>query len=160
MNVDVTPLPGIGIRKDFAIEGGRRIGVITRRDGSVELIASREGDPDSCQVSIPLSVAEAATMSSLLGAPQLVQKLQASQDRIPNVTTRTVTVTAESPYHGRALGDTRMRTRTGASIVAILRAGNHIPSPSPDEVLTMADILFVVGTEEGLDAAASVVRDG
>ncbi len=28
MNVEVTPLPGIGVRKDFALATGRRIGVV------------------------------------------------------------------------------------------------------------------------------------
>ena len=30
------------------------------------------------------------------------------------------------------LGDTHLRTRTGASVVAVSRAGQVIPSPGPD----------------------------
>jgi TrkA domain protein len=29
VNVEVTPLPGIGVRKDFALRDGRRIGVVS-----------------------------------------------------------------------------------------------------------------------------------
>ena len=55
MNVEVTLLPGIGVRKDFALASGRRIGVITRKDGANELIVSRKDDPDATQASITLS---------------------------------------------------------------------------------------------------------
>ena len=47
MNVEVTPLPGIGVRKDFALRDGRRIGVVTTRDGKLSLILSKTDDPDS-----------------------------------------------------------------------------------------------------------------
>lgn len=48
MNVEVTPLPGIGVRKDFALRNGRRTGVVTHRDGKIELIVSKSDDPDAC----------------------------------------------------------------------------------------------------------------
>ena len=48
VNVEVTPLPGIGVRKDFALRDGRRIGVISYRDGKLELIISKTDDPDAC----------------------------------------------------------------------------------------------------------------
>jgi len=53
MNVEVTLLPGIGVRKDFALASGRRIGVITRKDGANELIVSRKDDPDATQAPSP-----------------------------------------------------------------------------------------------------------
>ncbi|MES9567041.1 potassium transporter TrkA, partial [Rhodococcus qingshengii] len=31
--MEVTPLPGIGTRKDFVLSSGRRVGVVTHRDG-------------------------------------------------------------------------------------------------------------------------------
>lgn len=60
VNVDVTPLPGIGTRHDLVSRAGRRIGVITYRDGRRELIVSREDDPDACTASVPLTVEEVA----------------------------------------------------------------------------------------------------
>ena len=53
VNVEVTPLPGIGVRKDFALRGGRRIGVISLRDGSIELIVSKADDPDASLARLP-----------------------------------------------------------------------------------------------------------
>src|SRR6185295_4218852 len=63
VDVEVTPLPGIGTRQDFVSRGGRRIGVVTTRDGKVELIVSRQDDPDSCVASIPLTGDESATLA-------------------------------------------------------------------------------------------------
>ncbi|UYP20645.1 potassium transporter TrkA [Rhodococcus sp. Z13] len=160
MNVDVTPLPGIGVRKDFELASGRRIGVITHRDGHTDLIISKATDPDACAASLPLTVEEAATLSNLLGAPQLVAQLEDEHRDVPGVLTRQLHVHEGSRFDGAQLGDTALRTRTGASIVAVMRAGQVEPSPKPDFVLTGGDILVVVGTAEGLDAAAKILRNG
>ena len=76
MNVEVTPLPGIGVRKDFALRGGRRVGVVTHRDGKIELIVSKSDDPDACAAELPLTADEAGALANLLGAPQLVAQLR------------------------------------------------------------------------------------
>ncbi|WP_405492625.1 cation:proton antiporter regulatory subunit [Nocardia sp. NBC_00511] len=160
MNVDVTALPGIGARKDFEVRAGRRIGVVSHRDGGIDLIVSQRDDPDSCQVQVPLTTDEAAVLANLLGAPQLVERLKEEHSDLPGITTRQLTIGGDSPYRGRRLGDTQMRTRTKASIVAIMRAGQLHPSPGPEFVLDSGDVLVVVGTPHGLDACARILADG
>jgi TrkA domain protein len=59
---------------------------------------------------------------------------------------------SDSRYLGRPLGDTKARTKTGVSIVAILRGKSVIPSPTPQEILEVDDLIVAVGTREGLDA--------
>lgn len=157
VNVDVTPLPGIGVRKDFASRTGRRIGVVTQRDGQIELIVSKSDDPDACLASIPLTADEAGTLANLLGAPQLVAKLN---DELPGISTRQLPIKPSGPFDGRTLGDTAMRTRTGVSVVAVARAGQIHPSPAPDFTFTGGDLLVAVGTSEGLEAAAKILKYG
>lgn len=157
MNVEVTPLPGIGVRQDFSIRSGRRIGVITYRDGKFELILSKQDDPDATAASIPLAPEEAGTLAGLLGAPQLVSHLDQQHRDIAGITTRQLPVAA---FAGRTLGDTSLRTRTGASIVAVVRSGNAHPSPGPDFQFQSGDLVVVVGTAEGLDAAADILTGG
>lgn len=53
-----------------------------------------------------------------------------------------------------------MRTRTKASIVAVMRAGQLHPSPGPDFTFTRDDVLVVVGTPDGLDAAGKILSHG
>jgi TrkA domain protein len=50
-----------------------------------------------------------------------------------------------------------MRTRTGSSIVAVLRGANAIPSPGPDFRLAGGDTLIVIGTREGADSARVIL---
>ncbi|MGQ4614958.1 TrkA C-terminal domain-containing protein [Nocardia sp. R7R-8] len=160
MNVDVTALPGIGVRKDFEVRSGRRIGVVAHRDGDIDLIVSKLDDPDACAAQIPLTTDEAAVLANLLGAPQLVAKLNDDHRDLPGITTRQLPIGDDSPYDGRPLGETEMRTRTKASIVAVMRAGQLHPSPGPDFTFTAGDLLVVVGTPEGLDAAAKILTHG
>jgi TrkA domain protein len=62
-----------------------------------------------------------------------------------------------SPFDGRPLGDTQARTRTGASIVAVLRGGMTHPSPGPDFVLRSGDLVVTVGTRDGIDQVARIL---
>jgi TrkA domain protein len=160
VNVEVTPLPGIGVRKDFEAGSGRRIGVVVRRDGSTDLIASRSDDPDTVELQVSLSQDEAAVLGNLLGTPQLVAQLQEEHRDLPGILTRQFTLDPDSPFDGRTLGATGMRTRTKASIVAVMRAGQVVPSPGPDFVFTAGDVLVVVGTADGLDAASKILAHG
>ncbi|NUU25483.1 MAG: potassium transporter TrkA, partial [Streptomycetaceae bacterium] len=68
-----------------------------------------------------------------------------------------VALSVHSFWNGRELGDTRMRTETGVSIVAVLRRAGAIPSPAPDFRLAGGDTLIVIGTREGVDAAAALL---
>lgn len=156
----MTALPGIGVRKDFEVRSGRRIGVVAHRDGDIDLIVSKMDDPDACAAQIPLSTDEAAVLANLLGAPQLVAKLNDEHSDLPGITTRQLPIADESPYEGRTLGETAMRTRTKVSIVAVMRAGQLHPSPGPDFTFTSGDVLVVVGTPDGLDAAAKILTHG
>jgi TrkA domain protein len=158
VNVEVTPLPGIGVRKDFALRGGRRVGVVTHRDGKIELIISKPDDPDACMAELPLTVDEAAALSNLLGAPQLVAQLNDEHQDLPGIHTRQIPV--GPPFDGRTLGDTALRTRTGVSVVAVMRAGQVHPSPTPDFHLTAGDLMVTVGTTEGLDNAVKILKRG
>ncbi len=160
VNVEVTPLPGIGTRQDFVARAGRRIGVITYRDGRYELIISREDDPDACIASIPLTVDEAGALAGLLGAPQIVADLRRKNEGLTGVHTKQLSLLHGSPFDGRTLGDTQLRTRTAVSVVAVVRAGTVHPSPTPDFVLGGGDALITVGTTEGLAKAADVLDRG
>lgn len=160
VNVEVTPLPGIGVRKDFALANGRRVGVVTHRDGKIELIVSKSDDPDACVASLPLHAEEAGALANLLGAPQLVAQLTEEHREVPGVNTKQLPIRNGSPFDGRTLGDTALRTRTSISVVAVMRAGQVHPSPTPDFTFTAGDLLVAVGTSEGLDSAAKILQHG
>jgi CPA2 family monovalent cation:H+ antiporter-2 len=64
----------------------------------------------------------------------------------------------ESPWIGRSLSETGLRTETGAVIVAIERAGRSIISPSPSEVIQNSDQLFVFGEGEQMLLASRLLE--
>jgi TrkA domain protein len=65
-----------------------------------------------------------------------------------------------SPFVDRPLGDTRTRTRTGASIVAIVREDEIFASPGPAEIICSGDVLVVIGTEDGITGVKQIVDEG
>ncbi|WP_026556163.1 cation:proton antiporter regulatory subunit [Arthrobacter sp. 35W] len=158
MKIEEIPLPGIGFRRELLLGSGRRVGVVTHRDGQTELIVSRVDDPDACAASIPLSAEEAAALGGLLGGTQLIAQLTAEQKNVPGVTTHQILIRPGSAYAGRTLGDTQMRTRTGTSVVALLRSDEVIGSPRPDQVLEAGDLAVIVGTDSGLAEAAKILQ--
>jgi K+:H+ antiporter subunit KhtT len=160
VNVEVTPLPGIGVRKEFALANGRRIGVVTHRDGRLELIVSKAEDPDACLASLALTTEEAGALANLLGAPVLLAQLAEEHRDVTGISTRQLPIRPNGPFDGRTLGDTALRSRTGVSVVAVMRAGQVQPSPAPDFTLTAGDLLVAVGTAEGLDHALRILRSG
>ncbi|GAA5052938.1 cation:proton antiporter regulatory subunit [Nocardia callitridis] len=160
MNVEVTSLPGIGVRKDFPLSTTRRrIGVIDHHDGTIDVIMSKVDNPDVTE-QISLTAQEAAVLASLLGSPQLVEQLREEHREFDGLITRQLSLHDGSHYDGRRLGETQIRTRTKASIVAVVRSGQPIASPGPDFLFIAGDVLVVVGTAEGLDAAARILLDG
>ena len=71
-----------------------------------------------------------------------------------------IPIIAGSPYDGRSLGETQTRTRTGVSIVAVVRAGGILASPTPDFIFHVGDLVVAVGTIEGTTAASELFAHG
>ena len=68
-----------------------------------------------------------------------------------------LTLDANSPLAGRTVGSSRLRTRTGASIVAISRPAGLIANPEPTAELTAGDRLALIGTAEQVTAAEKLI---
>jgi TrkA domain protein len=150
-----TPLPGIGVQYDFVTAEGQHLSVIAHRDGSRSLNGYRTDDPDACVLSAHLTPAEAAALTDALQPPQHDAMLLHATEL--GLVVERVPLAATSRWNGRLLGDTRLRTRTGSSVVAILRGPYPIPSPAPVFRLAAGDVVILVGTREGAGAAAAIL---
>ena len=157
--MEQTSLPGIGVRHDFVTESGERIGVVSHRDGRRGLIVYDRDDPDARLAAIPLTDDEAEVLADLLGASLMLGQLAGLREQAAGLLTEQMPLPASSPFVGRLLGDTRARTRTSASIVAILRAGQVIPSPGPSFQFENGDVVVAVGTRKGLDALTRILAN-
>ncbi|MFC0866183.1 cation:proton antiporter regulatory subunit [Sphaerimonospora cavernae] len=160
MDLTRTGLPGIGLQHVLTTERGRQVGVISHHTGRRDLVIYDKEDPDTCVVTVLLTADEASTLAELLGTGRVVERLNELHRQVEGLVTEKIPISAGSPYDGRALGDSRVRTRTGASIVAVVRDGQVIASPRPDLVFAPGDVVVVVGTGEGTAAVADIFRNG
>ena len=155
--VEETPLPGIGVRHDFQTAAGRRVGVVSHRDARRELVVYDARDPDACVAQVRLTPEEADTLAEILGASRVIERLAALRQQVHGLVSEEIPIQPGTPYDGRPLGDTRARTRTGASIVAVIRGDEVIASPGPDFRFAGEDVVVVVGTPDGTAAVADIL---
>jgi TrkA domain protein len=160
VEIERTSLPGIGLQHVFTTTRGRRVGVVSHHSGRRDVVVFDRDDPDSAAATIVLTAEEARAVAELLGTARVVERLTELHRHVEGLVSEQVPITAGSPYDGRPLGDTRARTRTGASIVAVVRGGDVIASPRPDFVFRAGDIVLVVGTADGTAAVAAVLGTG
>ncbi|GAA3102869.1 cation:proton antiporter regulatory subunit [Streptosporangium carneum] len=160
MDVEQTALPGIGLRHEFTTRSGRRIGVVSHRTGRRDLVIYDPTDPDRACETVKLNDEEADALAELLGAPRIVQRLNALHREVEGLVSLQLPIPPGTPYAGRAMGDARVRTRTGASIVAVVRGGQVFASPGPDFTLDGGDVVVVVGSPESTSAVSDIFAHG
>jgi TrkA domain protein len=160
VHVERVELPGIGVRHDLFTADGRRLSVVSFRDGGRELALSDEDDPDRADEMIELTDDEATALSEVLGGTLLLTQLAGLREQVAGLYMEQIPVRADSPYVGRTLGDTKARTLTRCSIVAIIRDTGVVPAPVPADRLSSGDSLVAVGTRDGLDKLVRIIAGG
>lgn len=159
VQIERTDLPGIGFRDDIHTKDGQRIGILTLRTGGHELVMYSADDPDAGVAQVSLTDPESAVLAELLGHALLLHQLAEVGGGVAGLFTEHLAMPADSKYVGETLGSAKVRTKTGVSIVAIVRETEVIPSPVPDDVLEAGDVLVAVGTRDGLDAAVKILAN-
>lgn len=155
--IQETTLPGVGVRHEFEAAGGDRIGVVTYHSGRREVVFYDAGDVDTVAANARLTPDEARLLAELLGGATVVERLDDLRQRIAGLAIDWLPIASHSPYAGARLGETELRSRTGVSIVAIVRGDGAIPAPGPEDLLEGGDTVVVVGTAEGIDRAAGLL---
>lgn len=160
MDVKEVLLPGVGLRYEFTSHNGERIGIVARRGGDFDVVLYGPEDPDQARPVFHLTDDEAEAVAQILGAPRIAERFTELSREITGLETGQVHIVAGSPFVGHPLGDTRARTRTGASIVAIVRDEEVLASPGPAEMLHARDVLIVIGTEDGIAGVEQIIDKG
>lgn len=144
-------LPGIGERFDFNDARMRPFAVVARHDGSCVVHA---GD---VVLELPAPVARAVGLilaDRYAVNPAVVDQLAGV---LGGLVIDGMDVAAGSAAAGRSIAELGVRTRTGVSIVAIVRQGLPIVAPDPDERLAAGDRLVVAGRGSDLPGLAALV---
>lgn len=148
--VSETRLPGVGVRHEFTTAGGERIAVLSHRSGRREIVVYGPDDPDAATTVLHLSQGDTRTLAELLGSTQVSEALTEVQHQVEGLAIDWITVPPTSRFSRATIGEGDFRTRTGVSIVALVRGDTTIPAPGPEHQLEAGDIAVAVGTPHGL----------
>jgi TrkA domain protein len=155
-----TLLPGVGVRYELRTRDGNLLGLVLQREGAVEVAVYDRRDPDRARGVLRLDPDEVEAVAELLGAPRVTQRFADLSREVPGLRSARLTVVTGGPFDGRTLGDTRARTLTGCSVVALVHDQQVVTSPTPDQLLTGGDVLVVIGAEAGLVRMATLLSTG
>jgi CPA2 family monovalent cation:H+ antiporter-2 len=87
-----------------------------------------------------------------------VKTLPEKCEVISEIDTETYLVNERSHASGRSIKDLRIRTKTGATVIAVKRGSEIIPSPELEFVITPGDIVYLIGSKENLLKAFALLE--
>lgn len=159
-HLEETQLPGIGKRVEFFTDDGRRMGVVQHHAGRREVFVCQAADPDTTDVAVNLSEDDAHSLVEALGVVSVTEDAGQRTYEVEGLVFEWLDVAPGSPVVGRSIADARIRTRTGASIVAVIRSPRAVPAPEPDFVVQVGDTLVVAGTVDGIERVRELLETG
>lgn len=155
--VTETQLPGVGVRHEFTTASGERLAVLSHRTGRREIAVYDRADPDASSTVLHLSHDDTRTLAELLGGSPVSEAVNEVQ-RLQGVAIDWIRIRPGAELAGATIGDGRVRTRTGTSIVALVRGDTTVPAPGPEVRLEAGDIVVAVGTPDGLRQARAILE--
>jgi TrkA domain protein len=159
LEVRETRLPGVGTKFTLRTGRGEKISAIVHLDGMREVYHYE--DPDDSPHVITLNDEEARQLAAIIGGmvyrPQLVEDLEVA---LKDLVMEWIELPPSSPLVGLTVATCRIRSTTGATIVAILRESGSLATPHPDEVLRADDVLVVIGRPESFEDIKRLVAEG
>ena len=80
-------------------------------------------------------------------------------DLFDGASTETITVDESSPVVGKNLGELNLRGQSGATVIAVVRAGEETKiSPGADHKLSVGDVLILLGSTDKLQDAIAIIK--
>lgn len=157
IDVREATLPGIGKKYVMPLRAGGNMVIVVRPDGERHLYHFLEHD-DRPSDAVTLDEDEAQQVANLLGRPLVPSPDLEDLDLVLGALELDwVELPVGAPVVGRTLGESQLRKRTGASLVAILRDGRAVPNPPVDTVFEAGDTLLLIGSRDQTGAARSLV---
>jgi TrkA domain protein len=149
MKVKTSDLPGIGKSYSVATAEGARIVIVTHHQGNREIYYFKDPDQDEPELSVSFTDEEARQIGTiLLGVDYQPVADERMELILKSLRVDWLKVAPESCLAGKTILDSQIRTRTGATVIAIQRGDRLIGSPDIHEVILPGDVLMSVGTRE------------
>jgi CPA2 family monovalent cation:H+ antiporter-2 len=94
----------------------------------------------------------------MLRTPSLAPvEIRGIAEALGSASTETLFVEPDSPVVGKTIGDLRLRSRTGATVIAVVQDGRTEINPGPERKLEAEDVLVLLGSPEQIEIAASQI---
>ena len=154
-----TKLPGVGVRHEFTTSEGNDMAVIVHHDGRREIMTYDGDDPDACTTLVSLSEPDTQTLAEILGVSHVTETVTEIRQEIEGLAIEWFALPSTSDLAGVSIGSGEFRTRTGSSIVAVIRDDTAVPAPGADFELAAGDVLVAVGTHDGLASLRSLLGE-
>lgn len=159
LEVRETRLPGVGTKFTLRTSRGDKVSSVVHMDGLREIYHYPEGDEEPHVIT--LNDEEARQLGAIIGGvvyrPQLVKDLEVA---LKDLVMEWIDLPAASPLVGLTVATCRIRSTTGATIVAILRESGSLATPHPDEVLRADDTLVIIGRPATFEEIRRLVAEG
>lgn len=157
MQIKMADLRGIGKKLSLTTADDNKIVLVIHHSGKRELYFFEDADSDEADFSINLTANETREIGAqLLGAtyqPVDIDKMKIFKKQL---VMEWVELKSKSPIANKSISESKIRTKTGASIVAIVRGDDVIVSPEVDEVLLPGDTLMAAGKSEQITSFESL----
>lgn len=153
--VTETQLPGVGVRHAFTTASGEGVAVLSHRTGRREIAVYDRSDPDACSTVLHLSADDTRTLAELLGGSPVSEAVSGLQ-HLQGLAIDWIRIRAGAP--AGTIGERRIRSLTGTSVVAIVRGDDTVPAPGPEARLEVGDVVVAVGTPDGLRQARRILE--
>lgn len=85
------------------------------------------------------------------------RRLDELSQLLVGTTTDTLLLLDGSPAVGKSLEGLELRSRSGVTVIAVVREGKSIPNPGPDFVFGSGDVLVLLGSHKALDEATQLL---
>ncbi|MCX7944246.1 MAG: potassium transporter TrkA [Deltaproteobacteria bacterium] len=149
-------LPGVGVKYWRELENGRIITIIKHESGRFEIAFSSK-ESEIPEYYSEMTEEEAIDIGSIL-TQKVHQKIVEKMDiLVKNLIIEWFKI--PSTFKSRTIGEIQIRKKTGASVVAILREKETIPSPGPNDNISPQDVLLVVGKKESIESFKKLFND-
>ncbi|GAA0249598.1 cation:proton antiporter regulatory subunit [Haladaptatus pallidirubidus] len=160
MTVYEADVPGVGKKYEIDTNDETRLVILIHHDGRREVYHRVSEDADSEKL-FSLTGEQARKVGSILEGAYF-QPVEIDDATVPlgDALIEWLDVSPTSTVVGKTLRSLDLRSRTGASVIAIQRGEKTVPNPSPEETIQADDILVTIGTrDEHASLSALITAD-
>ncbi|NYT06474.1 MAG: cation:proton antiporter regulatory subunit [Methanomicrobiales archaeon] len=151
-------LPGIGTKYELETDHGDALAIVYLENGSIQLYASPGRRGEACAVE--LTPPESRRIGSVLTGAIMEAEEEGIEIAFAALADLRISIHTYIVGHaiaGRCIAELQIRSRTGATVIAVSRGEQHTINPSPDFTFEQGDTVVVIGGVDQLQTFEKVI---